>query len=180
MKETIGRWIVTALLATVQPLVGISTPAQEKVQFQADEKVFRMDGGETTYAFGVNEAGELQTVYWGARVSPQDRFQAPRRGPEAASFDPPVNTTQEEYAGWGAGLYVEPALKVSFGNGNRDLELRYVSHGITGDGITVTLKDVSRRRPYVELHYIGRWSNSESSISSTRNPESNQRQRKLW
>ena len=74
MKETVGRCVLTALLVAVFPLVGISARAQERVQFQAAEKVFRMDGGETTYAFGVNEAGELQTVYWGARLSPQDRL----------------------------------------------------------------------------------------------------------
>ena len=154
MRKTNGQWWrVAALLAAVQSLAGTSAPAQEKVQFQAAEKVFRMDGGETTYAFGVNEKGELQTVYWGGRLSPQDRFQAPHRGRGVESFDGPVNTTQEEYAGWGSGLYLEPALKVSFGNGNRDLELRYVSHVITGDGIKVTLKDVSEE-VYVELHYV--------------------------
>ena len=45
MKETVGRCVLTALLATVQPLVGVSARAQERVQFQAAEKVFRMDGG---------------------------------------------------------------------------------------------------------------------------------------
>ena len=29
------------------------------------QPVFRLDGGNTTYAFGVNERGELQQVYWG-------------------------------------------------------------------------------------------------------------------
>src|ERR1700722_6749826 len=154
MKETNGQGrLLAALLAVVLPLIGTSVRAQEKVQFQAAEKVFRMDGGETTYAFGVNEKGELQTVYWGGRLSTQDRLQAPHSGREVAAFDGPVNTTQEEYVGWGAGLYVEPALKVRFGNGNRGLELRYVSHVIAGDGIKVTLKDVSEE-VYVELHYV--------------------------
>ena len=65
MKEANERWcLVAAVLAAMQLLVVTSANAQEKVQFQTAEKVFRMDGGETTYAFGVNEQGELQTVYW--------------------------------------------------------------------------------------------------------------------
>src|SRR5579871_3003190 len=154
MKRTNGQWRLVALLLTVAlQLPGKSALTQDKVRFQAAEKVFRIDGGETTYAFGVNDQGELQTVYWGGRLSPQDRLPAPLQGREIASFDRPLNTTQEEYAGWGAGLYVEPALKVSFDNGNRDLELRYVSHVMTADGINVTLKDVSED-VYVELHYV--------------------------
>jgi hypothetical protein len=31
-------------------------------------QVFRLDGGNSTYAFGVNERGELQTLYWGGRL----------------------------------------------------------------------------------------------------------------
>jgi len=153
MKATNGRWRLVSLLAVVLQFSGRSVMAQVKVQFQSAEKVFRMDGGETTYAFGVNEQGELQTVYWGGRLSPQDRLHAPQQGHEIASFDRPLNTTQEEYAGWGAGLYVEPALKVTFENGNRDLELRYVSHVIADDEIRVTLKDVSED-VFVELRYL--------------------------
>ena len=32
----------------------------------ADKPVFRLDGGNTTYAFGVNERGELQQINRGA------------------------------------------------------------------------------------------------------------------
>ena len=35
-------------------------------------QVFRLDGGNSTYAFGVNERGELQTLYWGGRIGPHD------------------------------------------------------------------------------------------------------------
>jgi hypothetical protein len=30
------------------------------------QPVFRLDSGHTTYAFGVNERGELQQIYWTA------------------------------------------------------------------------------------------------------------------
>ena len=32
-------------------------------------KVFRLDGGNVTYAFGVNSRGELQQLYWGGRLA---------------------------------------------------------------------------------------------------------------
>jgi alpha-galactosidase len=68
-----------------------------------------------------------------------------------ASFDSPSTTTLQEFSGWGGGIYVEPALKVTFLDGNRDLVLHYVSATTSNDGFVV-LKDISRDI-FVELHY---------------------------
>ena len=122
------------------------------IHYNSGTKVFRLDGGGVTYAFGVNEGDELQPVYWGRAVSLQDGFASAKRMPEAASFDSTATTTPKEFAGWGGGLYTEPALKVSFPDGNRDLVLHYVSHKIDGDTLTVTVKDVERA-VVVELEY---------------------------
>ena len=103
-------------------------PAQAMVRFDPGSKVFRMDAGNATYAFGVNPRGELQQLYWGGRLGARDSFPQARPMPEWASFDSPYNNTPQEYAGWGAGLFNEPALKVSFADGNRDLVLHYESH----------------------------------------------------
>jgi alpha-galactosidase len=114
--------------------------------------VFRIDAGEMTYAFGVNEKNELQSIYWGGRLGDQDAIPSPKAAHEASSFDSPGTTTLQEFAGWGAGIYVEPALKISFPDGNRDLVLHYVSETTTKDGFVVVLKDISRDI-FVELHY---------------------------
>ena len=116
-------------------------------------QVFRLDGGNSTYAFGVNERGELQTLYWGGRLGPNDKIPAAHSLMEWASFDSSNTTTPQEYAGWGAGLFTEPALKVSFADGNRDLVLHFVR--ATPDGsqsLEVLLKDISRE-VYVTLKY---------------------------
>jgi alpha-galactosidase len=116
-------------------------------------QVFRLDGGNSTYAFGVNERGELQTLYWGGRLGPQDKIPPAHSDMEWASFDSSYTTTPQEYAGWGAGLFTEPALKVSFADGNRDLVLHFVR--ATPDGpqsLAVVLKDISRE-VYVTLRY---------------------------
>ena len=122
------------------------------VRFDAATKLFRLDGGGVTYAFGVNDASELQPVYWGRGIGAQDRLAAAEKKPEAASFDGTATVTPKEFAGWGGGLYTEPALKVSFPDGNRDLVLKYVSHKIEGDTLTVTVKDIERA-VVVELRY---------------------------
>src|ERR1700730_9657933 len=116
-------------------------------------QVFRLDGGDSTYAFGVNERGELQTLYWGGRVSPHDTMPPAHSLPEWASFDSPYTTTPQEYAAWGAGLFTEPALKISFADGNRDLVLHFVRATPNGaHTVEVLLKDVFREI-YVTLRY---------------------------
>ncbi len=115
--------------------------------------VFRLDGGDSTYAFGVNERGELQTLYWGGRIGTHDSIPAAHSYPEWASFDSSYTTTPQEYASWGTGLFTEPALKVSFADGNRDLVLHFVRATPNGSqSLEVRLKDISREI-YVTLHY---------------------------
>jgi alpha-galactosidase len=149
-----GMLAVAALAAAAQP----AQPAQPAlVRFDAASKVFRMDGGGSdgggvSYVFGVNARGELQQLYWGGRLAATDSFPAAQPMPEWASFDDSYTNTPQEYAGWGAGLYNEPALKITFADGNRDLVLHYESHTQTDDGFDVVLKDIERPI-YVTLHY---------------------------
>jgi alpha-galactosidase len=145
MKAFTGAALVLAasLFASAQPA---------SVSFDAGAKTFRLDGGATTYVFGVNPRGELQQLYWGGRLAASDAFPQAAPMPEWASFDSSTTTTPQEYAGWGAGLFVEPALKVSFADGNRDLVLHYQSHTVTANAFDVLLKDIDRPL-YVTLHY---------------------------
>jgi alpha-galactosidase len=153
-KKTISTYPLLSALLVVPFLMLASTLAAQsaRVTFDAASKVFRLDGGNISYAFGVNSRGELQQVYWGARLAETDAIPQPRPMREAASFDSSHTTTPEEYAGWGAGLFVEPALKVTFADGNRDVVLHYESHTTTANGIDVVLKDISRKL-FVTLHY---------------------------
>jgi alpha-galactosidase len=122
------------------------------VRFSQQKRVFRIDAGEMTYAFGVNEKSELQSIYWGGRLGDDDAIPSPKAAHEVTSFDSPGTTTLQEFSGWGGGIYVEPALKVSFPDGNRDLVLHYDSETTTKEGFIVVLKDISRDI-FVELHY---------------------------
>ena len=125
---------------------------QDQVHYDAQTHTFRIDGGSVSYVFGVNNSGELQSIYWGKRLPESDSFPTPHSLPALASFTPPVNTTPQEFTGWGGGLYTVPDLKVTFSDGNRDLVLHYVSHQVQGSSLTVVLKDISRA-VYVTLSY---------------------------
>src|ERR1700761_5226067 len=150
MKTSIGiRHFVTSrpffmflaaglALSLSQPIASYAAPPAGVGQ------MFRLDGGDTTYVFGVNERGELQAIYWGGKLATGDKVAAAHSLPEMASFDPPATTTPQEYAAWGAGLYTEPALKVTFADGNRDLVLHFVSSKSIAGSYEILMKDISR------------------------------------
>ena len=137
----------TAIIAIFLTVLFVSRTEAQSAQ------LFRLDGGNSTYAFGVNERGELQPLYWGGRLGAHDPIVPPHSLPELASFDSPYTTTPQEYASWGAGLFAEPALKVTFADGNRDLILHFVrARSTNAQTIEILLKDISREI-YVTLLY---------------------------
>ncbi|MCL2660942.1 MAG: alpha-galactosidase, partial [Acidobacteriaceae bacterium] len=136
--------------AALLSLAAYAAP-RPQVQFDQASRVFELDGGNVSYVFGVNAQGELQQIYWGGRLAQGDSI--PRAvSVSGSSFDPAYTATPQEYAGWGAGLYAEPALKVTFASGNRDLVLHYSSHKMRADGVDVVLKDIASDI-FVTLHY---------------------------
>jgi alpha-galactosidase len=148
MKNSFTLRLSSILVATL--VIALFAAASAIAQ---SNQIFRLDGGNSTYAFGVNDHGELQPIYWGGRVGAPDAFPPAHSLPEMASFDSPYTTTPQEYAGWGAGLFTEPALKATFADGNRDLVLHFVSAAPHDPhSIEVLLKDISREI-YVTLRY---------------------------
>jgi alpha-galactosidase len=133
------RLIAAACAAT---LLALATPglAQEAIRFDAARKTFVLDAGDTTYALGIDPDEHLQFVYWGPRLWRDADFSVPvvRDG---GSFDPKPDLMPEEYPGWGGPRFVEPAVKVTFADGVRGVDLVYVSHAIAGDTLTVRTKD---------------------------------------
>ncbi|WP_348263036.1 alpha-galactosidase [Telmatobacter sp. DSM 110680] len=145
-----SRNILTAALLLSASFIATAQPSG--ATFDEATKVFRLDGGNVTYAFGLNSRGELQQIYWGGRIAAGDRIPSAVPEREWASFDSSYTNTPQEYAGWGAGLFLEPALKVTFADGNRDLVLHYDSYQTASDGFKIVLKDIDRK-VFVTLHY---------------------------
>src|ERR1700733_4633752 len=150
-SATIFRTIVFLFLGFVVENLQAQN-ASALIRFDESTRVFRIDAADTTYVLGVNENQQVQTLYWGKHLPESDHFAAAESMPGSASFDPPVNTTPQEFVGWGGGLYVEPDLKIMFPDGNRDLVLKYVSHKIGRDQLNITMKDISLD-VYVTLEY---------------------------
>ena len=125
--------------------------AADPIIFIEKKTLWVLQCGEATYALGVNQRGELQHLYWGKRMGPED-FGGAHSLPEWSSFDLSTATTPQEYPGWGAGLYAEPALKAIFANGNREVVLHYVDHQLKNDNLEITLKDEGSPL-VVHLHY---------------------------
>ena len=143
---------VIAGLALLSSHAMFSQSSPVHVAYDASSRVFRMDAAEASYILCVNAEGQVQTLYWGKRLSDRDAF-APVKGSRGwHAFDPPVTTTPHEFVGWGGGIFLEPDLKITFADGNRDLVLKYVSHHIVSDKLSIQMKDISRE-VYVTLRY---------------------------
>jgi alpha-galactosidase len=186
LKGVFGKFRVRAVLALL--LVRTFVPfllshlayAADPIIFLEKQKLWVLQVSEATYAFGVNERGELQHLYWGKRMGAEN-FGRAHSLPEWASFDLSTTTTPQEYPGWGAGLYVEPALKITFANGNREVVLHYVEHQLTNDNLDITLKDEAspllvhlRYRVYADSGIIQRSARIENRTSDAVTLESAQ------
>ena len=126
--------------------------ADPAVRYLSDKKVWMLQSNQSTYAFGVNDQGELQHIYWGAKLWRAEDLASPVRGRELSSFDPHETLTNEEYPGWGGARYLDPCLKITRADGDRDLVLHYVSHRERADGVDVEMKDI-RDDIFVTLIY---------------------------
>jgi alpha-galactosidase len=147
----ISAFALLLCLGLFAPVTQAQTSAAT-IRFDAATRVFHIDAGDTSYVFGINESQQLQSLYWGKRLRAGDSFPQAKAMPSAASFDLPITTTPHEFVGWGGGLFVEPDLKITFPDGNRDLALKYVSHRIDGNQLFIVMKDISRQ-VYVTLQY---------------------------
>jgi len=141
-----------SLLGLIAPRLVQAQSDKASIRFDQQTQVFRIDAADMSYVLGVNEKKQVQTLYWGKRLSNADSFLAAHAAPGSSSFDLPITTTGQEFVAWGGGLYVEPDLKVTFPDGSRDLVLQYVSHAIKGNQLIIRLKDISQE-VYVDLQY---------------------------
>lgn len=131
--------------------VACAAPAMADAQYDAVTRTYRLDAEGVTYAFGLSPKGTLTPIYWGKRLPSDENLSAPDPG-DLSSMDTAASIASQEYPAWGGGMFTEPALKVSFADGVRDLVLRYRSHRIGHNSITVEMVDIARP-VQVTLHY---------------------------
>jgi alpha-galactosidase len=134
----------SALFALATSLFALSTQlaAAPTVHYAEGIKAWFLQTAHTTYVVGVNETGDLQSIYWGSKLTREDDLTQAHLSPESASFDSSQTTSNIEYPGWGGRQYLEPSLKVTLADGVRDLVLKYVDQTINGDTLQLKLKDI--------------------------------------
>jgi len=143
--------VITIILVLKAPGAEITTKSAP-VRYLPDPKVWVLSTERTSYVMGVNERGDLQSLYWGERLRNDRDFTPARANPVKASFDSPLTTTNAEYPGWGGTYYNEPCLKITMANGVRDLVLKYVSYEARGNALEIVLKDI-QDEVFVKLDY---------------------------
>nr|WP_240151423.1 alpha-galactosidase [Luteibacter jiangsuensis] len=144
--------MLIAFASCVLAATAVARTENATPRYDAAHRVFRIDAGDVTYAMGVNADGFLQTLYWGARLAPDDPLGPAVPAAERSSFDPAGSLTPQEYAGWGGAMTATPALKLRLDDGNRDVVLRYDSYRIDKGTLSIRLRD-AQAGVAVDLRY---------------------------
>lgn len=123
--------------------------------------IFVLEGKNIQYAFGPYK-GLLRHIYFGNKADEKDFEHFEIR--DISSNDSSCDIAWEEYTPWGGLRYKEPAVKVSFGDGTRDLVLEYDGFAIEEDVLRIRLKDkfypiaiFLNYKIYEEYDIIARW-----------------------
>src|SRR5689334_19984399 len=69
------------------------------VRFDESTKIFRLDAAKVTYAFGVDDKGQLQSLYWGPRLGASDHPPVAVAPAKGDAIDGDINRVRQEYAG---------------------------------------------------------------------------------
>ena len=109
----------------------------------------------SAYAFGLNKASLLSHCYWGKRLPFVKDYPAPFEPTHWASTDGYDHFIPEEYPGYAGVKYIDPALKVTFPDGVRDVVLTFVDFTTTASPQpTLALRFKDSVYPLqVTLHY---------------------------
>ncbi|MBK9123800.1 MAG: alpha-galactosidase [Chloroflexi bacterium] len=96
----------------------------------------------TTYAVGLNAAGQLVTRYWGRRLDRVEDIPPAQDLGRWASFSDRGTLNQLEYPAYAGPNYVEPALKITQPDGVRDTVLKFESADCEEGLLEVVFRDV--------------------------------------
>jgi alpha-galactosidase len=125
----------------------------------------------TAYAFGIDQAGLLTHRYWGARLPLVTDYPAPENPGYWAATEQVTLHRRNSLAM--VAKYIDPALKVTFADGVRDVVLEFVdatTSNLSKPELAIHLKDVHyplhltlHYRVHEEYDLIERWVTLENS-----------------
>ncbi|MDY5627156.1 MAG: hypothetical protein SPF92_06125, partial [Clostridia bacterium] len=114
------------------------------VHYFENEKIFMLQGRKSTYAFEIQKGGAICNLHWGGRVN--DVIDLPTTEElvnhiSTGPFSQIAADDRQEYRPFGGKSVTDPALKITFKDGTRNVFLNYVSHKIDNDTLYVVTKD---------------------------------------
>lgn len=140
--------------------------------FDEQQKIFYLEGKNTTYAFGIHPSGCLQHLYYGKKVGRDDLHYIAAAGPSAFALRLPEDEKTSyqhiwaEAPAYGRGDFREPMYALRTVTGDRLSELTYVRHEILAEkpmpkglpalreGETLTVELADKVHPFtVRLYY---------------------------
>ena len=113
--------------------------------------IFMINTNDSTYAFHINTDGRLSHLYYGAPITQQQAENLIIKPPLVIFFNHKDIMLPETSIYDGTGIY-ENTLELEFADGDRTSDCVYANHEITGDKLTITLKD-KLYSLYISLNY---------------------------
>ena len=113
------------------------------IQYFESEKTFLLQTRNTSYAFCVGEKDYLLHLHWGGKVNGPEDLPTVQELAQRVTLVGRGSDRVEllEYRSWGGASTKEPALKITFPDGTRNLYLVYKSHDVNGDTLRVNLAE---------------------------------------
>ena len=113
------------------------------IQYFENEKTFLLQTRNTSYAFCVGEKDYLLHLHWGGKVNGPEDLPTVQELSQRVTLVGRGSDRVEllEYRSWGGASTKEPALKITFPDGTRNLYLVYKSHDVNGDTLRVNLEE---------------------------------------
>jgi alpha-galactosidase len=116
------------------------------------EKSWILETENTAYALGLNAAGMLTHLYWGAKLPRLEDYPAAMDSEGFSSFNASGQLVPYEYPAYAGASYVDPCLKLSFSDGVRDTVLEFEGSEVLGSELRIHLHD-AHYPLRVTLHY---------------------------
>lgn len=105
----------------------------------AQDHIYILETARTHYVLGVDENGFSRHLHWGKKCAPGD-YEIPPAEDENSNHSA-CDAMQQEYTVFGGTMYRPSALKVTFADGCRELELDFFGASYTDDTLVLTFRD---------------------------------------
>ncbi|MBI5381430.1 MAG: alpha-galactosidase [Opitutae bacterium] len=139
--RTLTRALALFLTLGASLASAAAVAAEPAIRHLAKRNVWLINLAGSQYALGLTKEKELVHLWWGAKLPAGDYERGVvARIPVRSGF--PEAVERYELPPWGGAHQIEPALKLRFADGVRDLRLAYAAHEVVGENeLVINLAD---------------------------------------